>query len=112
MKNKLFLSILISTILLAPEIVLADSEMMDGMMNRWSMMGFWPWMGGWMIMGVIFWVIVIIAVIYLIKWAAGETKTKSVEPSKKSAIEILEERYAKGEIDKKEFLEKKEDLNK
>ena len=42
-------------------------------------------------------------------WLVREIGGKRTE-EKKSPREILEERYAKGEIDRKEFEEKKKDL--
>lgn len=66
-----------------------------------NMMGFWG--GG--IMMVLFWV----AVIYFIVWLVRNNKMNMSD--NKKALEILKERYAKGEIDKKEFEEKKKDLN-
>lgn len=77
--------------------------MMYGIYNGWgtgSMMG---WFGG-SIMMVLFWG----AIIYFIVWIVHNNKTNG-ESGKKS-IDILKERYAKGEIDKKEFEEKKKDL--
>lgn len=66
-----------------------------------NMMGFWG--GG--IMMVLFWA----AVIYFIVWLVRNNKTN--ERDDKKALEILKERYARGEIDKKEFEEKKKDLD-
>jgi putative membrane protein len=79
------------------------------MMERWGMGGF----GGFFI--IIFWIIIIIGAIYLIKRLMQKTQNKDgssdrVSRSKPQPIEILKERYAKGEIDKKEFEEKKRDL--
>ena len=65
------------------------------------MMGFWG--GG--IMMIIFWGIII----YFIVWLVRSNKTSEVD--NKKALDILKERYARGEIEKKEFEEKKKDLN-
>lgn len=69
-------------------------------MSTWGFMGFF-----WMIF---FWILVVFAVVAMIKFFSGEQKPEKKE---KSALDILGERYAKGEIDKKEFEEKKKDLS-
>jgi len=50
--------------------------------------------------------------ILVIVWAvkSGMSAGSSAEKSEKSALQILEERYARGEIDRSEFEQKKRDL--
>lgn len=54
----------------------------------------------------IFWGAGIVAVVYFIQWLIKSGPNQK----NNSALDILKERYAKGEIDKKEFTSKKKDL--
>lgn len=76
------------------------------------MHGYWggPWGMGWMggLFMLIFWVLIIIGVVWLVKYLASSRSCYSNHPD--TPLEILKKRYAKGEIDKKEFEEKKKDL--
>ena len=69
------------------------------------------WFGG--IFMLVFWVLIIVGLVFLIKWLIQTTRgTRRTDESASAsrAVEILEERYARGEIDKDEFLEKKRHL--
>ncbi len=63
---------------------------------------------GWLLM-IIFWIIVILGVVYLIKLIAGGTKK---EEKAETALDILKKRYVRGEISKEEFEKIKDDLMK
>lgn len=58
---------------------------------------------------VLFWALIIFGVIALVRWSSGPSKDADTKKDK-TPLEILKERYAKGEIDKKEFEEKKKSL--
>ena len=63
---------------------------------------------GILIFGFIFWILIIIGLVLLIKylWEHGG----GAKAEHESALEILRKRYARGEINKEEFEEKKKDL--
>jgi putative membrane protein len=69
------------------------------------------WVG--MILSTVFWVLLIIGLILLIKWLVQSKGGGGplVPHSSSRAIDILKERYARGEIDKQEFEDKKRDLS-
>lgn len=56
----------------------------------------------------LFWILVALGVIYLIKYLVGTGKDSERKADR--AVEILKERYAKGEISKEEYEQKKKEL--
>lgn len=64
------------------------------------------WGFGMMLMMVLFWALLIVGVVFLVRWLLGQSKESRTD----SALEILRQRYARGEINKDEFESKKRDL--
>jgi putative membrane protein len=56
--------------------------------------------GGWIFM-VLFWGLIILGVVYLVKILLGGSSTE--EKRNESAQEVLEKRFARGEMSKEEF---------
>ena len=73
----------------------------------------WGWGWGGMIFGpimmIVFLVLIVGAVILVLRWAGlvGSPATRSA----KNALNILDERFARGEIDKDEYEERKRALS-
>jgi putative membrane protein len=82
------------------------------MMGNWNGWG-WGWgMGfGWIFM-ILFWALVILGVIALAKWlfSAGSSGSPGASGSSKSALDILKERYARGEINREQYEQMRRDL--
>lgn len=89
----------------------------------------WWWGGDWSLghwLGIgfmsVFWIAVIVGVIFLIRRASSRPEAYGPPPgvqppapgspsaASRESLRILEERYAKGEIDREEFLQRKTDL--
>ena len=68
------------------------------------MMGWYGGMGGgaWVFMG-IFWVAVLALILFLVVRLLPSSSTRDGSPPKESPAEILERRFARGEIDAETF---------
>lgn len=64
---------------------------------------------GWLFM-LLFWALVIVAGVLLVRWLWVEGQPAARREAGESALEVLKRRYARGEIDREEFETKKRDL--
>jgi putative membrane protein len=86
--------------------------------HGWGMMGDgWGMMGGWGggAFSMIFWALVLVAlvagVIWFVRSSSSAGAGRSQLPRRSSGLDILEERYARGEINRDEYLQKKQEIS-
>ncbi len=77
----------------------------------WGMHPMWGVWGTWgiammMVMMLLFWGVVILGIVLGIRFLMGQGR----EPHQDAAMDILRQRYARGDISKEEFEAKKRDL--
>ena len=82
-------------------------HMGPGMMGDGGM----GWFGG--IFMIVFWILILVSLVFFIKWLIQSTGSgRAGGGSSNRALEILKERYARGEIDQVEFETMKMNLSK
>jgi putative membrane protein len=71
------------------------------------MMWWYPYSGGglWFLPMLVFWVLLVVGVVFLLRWLGAHERSEGSR-----ALDILKERYARGEVSKAEFEEKRRDL--
>ncbi len=83
------------------------------------MMGNWGEYGGWgmgfgLVFMIAFWLLIVAGVVALIRWLlqsqTGRDQGAADRPRDKTPLEIVQERYARGEIERDEYEQKKRDL--
>ena len=87
-----------------------DAALAQGRMYEWSWEMhpalWWGWGIAMMFLMLLFWIFVVVGVVAGVRWLLGQLKGAAPD----SALEILRQRYARGEINKEEFEAKKKDL--
>jgi putative membrane protein len=74
--------------------------------------------GGWMFFGpltmILFIAAIVVVIVLLVRWLGGSGHGQPAQPQRppgKAPLDILKERFAKGEIDKDEFEERRKLLD-
>lgn len=63
---------------------------------------------GWFaLMHLLWWAIVIIGIVGLVRWSLGGRRNRPGAAAENAALDILRERYARGEIGREEYEERK-----
>jgi putative membrane protein len=81
---------------------------------HWGMMGGWGYggYGGFGLFHMIIWLVFLFAIIVGVVWLVRSQATArhAPPPQRSSGLDVLEERYARGEINRDEYLQKKSDI--
>jgi putative membrane protein len=98
----------LALVLLAPSFALGQERTWEWQWGMHPMMFMWG-AGGlvMLVMMLVFWGLVIAGLVLGVRWLAGQG-----HPARRDeALEILRQRYARGDIDKQEFDTRKRDLS-
>lgn len=79
-------------------------------MMDWAGGAGWMMGLGWIFM-VLVWALIVVGIIALIRWL-GITSSNRSEAQQKTPLQIIQERYARGEIEREEYEQKRRDLEK
>ncbi len=111
--TKLYSLIAAGLVFALPAIAIADGDGSSGY-HHGMFGGGWGWGWGAMLLGPVMMIAVLAAVVFvvvlIIRWLGGETPGRPSR-SENSALDILRERFARGEIDKDEFEQKRRALD-
>jgi putative membrane protein len=87
-----------------PAVVWAQERPYDS----WGMHPMWgAWGIGMMFMMLVFWGLIVVGLVLGIRWLVTQGRESRSDP----ALDILRQRYARGEIDKEDFEARKRDLS-
>jgi len=101
------MALLVIILGLVPNVAWAQDRTYEwgwGMHPMWGMWGIWGI--GMMLMMLVFWGVVITGIVLGIRWLVSQGHGSRSD----TALDILRQRYARGEINKEEFEAKKRDL--
>lgn len=100
-------------LILGPLSYLPASAQQEGRYNHGHMWGdgWHAWVLGPLLM-ILFIVLVVATVVLTARWLGDGARGGSAGSTSKTPVEILKERYARGEIDKEEFEERRKILEK
>jgi len=74
--------------------------------DSWSWSWIWPFH---FIIPILFWILVIAAIVMLVRYAMGREMRMPAD-RRSPGLDVLEERYARGEISREEYHQKKQDI--
>ncbi len=80
------------------------------------MMGYGPMYGyhfgmGWMLLGFVFWIFIVACAVLLVLWIIGKSGRGRQVQAEDSAMDILNKRYARGEITREQYEDMKKDIS-
>jgi len=107
-KTALIIGGAIAAILIIVPLVLGAVSGWHGY-GGWGMMGGFSWWWFMPIFMILFWGLVIWGIVALVRGLSAPRASDSSNVD--SALDVLKRRYAKGEINKEEYEEKKKDLS-
>lgn len=107
--RSVMLLIVVAIVLLVGLPLLGGVLMMGGMMGPGMMGGWWgggnPW---WMLLPLLFWVLVLVGIGLLAVWAVQQLAPSPARGQ--HALDILKERYARGELTREQYEQMRRDL--
>jgi putative membrane protein len=66
--------------------------------------------GPWFILAPLFWIFVVFGIIWIVRGAPPWRRRRNCGPRRESGVEILERRFAEGELDPDEYRERRATL--